>query len=493
QQGFMRLRYHESGASWLDVFAVDEGTGAAEVAFTLRLREVPSENVDPDVPEVPAAALPSYADSTVTQAIDPSLAAGPLKRVLLGSGYREAWTTPVAFPVLDLSMRGGLTPVKRGGGMQTVSLRLEDAEGQEYALRLLRKIPGRTLSEELQRSIVADIIQDLTSATIPWGAVAASALADAAGLYYTGPRLVYVPDDPRLGRYREEFAGQPALFEIRPDGDMSDYPQFGRTEDVDSYPDMIENMAEDSDHRMDQRFFLRNRLLDILLSDWDRHPDQWRFAAFEPFELDPSLEGDARTKGKVYRPIPRDRDFAFYNISGVIPFVVERFLPRLQRFDYDFGNLAGLTNSGIPLDRRFTNALTREDWLAEARALRAELTDEEVEAAIRLWPDEVYDVYGARTIDVFKARRDRLEEVAGRVYDLYAPVVDVVGSDRRELFEVTRREGGATEVVVYDSNDEGDRNEELYRRTLDPAETGEVRLYGLDGGDFFYIQGEGAA
>src|SRR5690606_36135472 len=80
--------------------------------------------------EVPAAALPSYADSTVTQAIDPSLAAGPLKRVLLGSGYREAWTTPVAFPVLDLSMRGGLTPVKRGGGMQTVSLRLEDAEGQ---------------------------------------------------------------------------------------------------------------------------------------------------------------------------------------------------------------------------------------------------------------------------------------------------------------------------------------------------------------------------
>jgi hypothetical protein len=86
-------------------------------------------------------------------------------------------------------------------------------------------------------------------------------------------------------------------------------------------------------------------------------------------------------------------------------------------------------------------------------------------------------------------RRDQIVDVAEEVYDLYVPHVDVVGSDRREVFEVTRRDGGAVEVVVYDSNDEGDRNEELYRRTLDPDETDEVRLYGLDGGDFFFVEG----
>lgn len=488
ERGFLRLRYHESGTSWLDALGVDE-TGVPSTLFRTRLHDIPRENADPDTADV--APPPTYADTTVTRAINPGLAAGPFQRLFLGSGYRDAWTTPVAFPVLDLGMNGGLTPLKRGGGMQTISLRLEDAQGQEFVVRLLNKAPNKTLPEELQRSIVADIVLDLGSATIPWGAVAAGELAEATGLYHTEPRLVYVPDDPRLGVYRETFGDQLALFEVRPDEDMSAYPSFGRAEDVVSYTDMIADMEGDNDHRMDQRFFLRNRLLDLLLSDWDRHPDQWRFAAFEPFELDPALEGDARTEGKVYRPIPRDRDFAFYNIGGILPFFAKRALPKLQRFDTGYGDLAGLTVSGIPLDRRFTNGLTREDWLEEARDFQASLSDAEIEAAIRLWPDEIYEPYGPRTVRVLKERRAQIVDVAERVYDLYVRDVDVVGSDRRERFEVTRQDDGAAEVVVYDSDSTGARNEELYRRRLDPDETNEVRLYGLDGGDFFDVHGAG--
>src|SRR5690606_20878663 len=179
------------------------------------------------------------------------------------------------------------------------SLRLEDAEGYTYVLRLLRKEPGRTLPEELQRSVIADIIQELTSATIPWGALTAASLAEAAGLYHTDPQLVYVPDDPRLGIYREEFGGRLALFEIRADEDMSAFDRFGNSDNVKSTPSMVEDVEDDQDHRVDQRFFLRNRLLDMLMSDWDRHADQWRWASLEPYQLDPSLTGEARTKGKI--------------------------------------------------------------------------------------------------------------------------------------------------------------------------------------------------
>ena len=41
------------------------------------------------------------------------------------------------------------------------------------------------------------------------------------------------------------------------------------------------------------------RLFDMLLGDWDRHQDQWRWAAFKE---------DGVT---TYRPVPRDRDQAF--------------------------------------------------------------------------------------------------------------------------------------------------------------------------------------
>src|SRR5688500_14539416 len=56
--------------------------------------------------------------------------------VWMGSNYRTEWNTPVKAPVLDLT---GLTPTKLGGGKQTKSLRLEDANGREYVLRSIQK------------------------------------------------------------------------------------------------------------------------------------------------------------------------------------------------------------------------------------------------------------------------------------------------------------------------------------------------------------------
>src|SRR5690606_21067713 len=108
-----------------------------------------------------------------------------------------------------------------------------------------------------------------------------------------------------------------------------------------------------------------------------------------------------------------------------------QFMPKLQTFDEGYGNLAGLTTSGIPLDRRHTNRLTREDWRVVARDFQADLTDEEIEAAVRRWPDEIYSLYGERTVRLLKHRRDQIVDVAKDVYDLYAPIVDVIGSDRR--------------------------------------------------------------
>ena len=48
---------------------------------------------------------------------------------------------------------------------------------------------------------------------------------------------------------------------------------------------------------MDQ-YLLRARLLDMLIGDWDRHDDQWRWVAFEEGKHD-------------FKAIPRDRDQAF--------------------------------------------------------------------------------------------------------------------------------------------------------------------------------------
>src|SRR5687768_17945785 len=69
-----------------------------------------------------------------------------LRRTMLGANYRALWATPVPFEVLDLAtFAGGLTPTRRGGGLQTKSLRLKGADGHEYVFRSLDKDPSRAL------------------------------------------------------------------------------------------------------------------------------------------------------------------------------------------------------------------------------------------------------------------------------------------------------------------------------------------------------------
>jgi len=49
--------------------------------------------------------------------------AGWVHRLLLGAQWREAWSTPIDVPVLDLdTFDGGLTPDREGGGYETLNL-----------------------------------------------------------------------------------------------------------------------------------------------------------------------------------------------------------------------------------------------------------------------------------------------------------------------------------------------------------------------------------
>ena len=84
---------------------------------------------------------------SVTVAIEPVYdKVNKAHRLFLGEGYRKLWATPVKMRVFHLSKeKGGLKILQRGGGMQTKSLRLEDANGQEWVIRTIQKYPEKVL------------------------------------------------------------------------------------------------------------------------------------------------------------------------------------------------------------------------------------------------------------------------------------------------------------------------------------------------------------
>jgi hypothetical protein len=159
--------------------------------------------------------IPVLPDS-VLFAANPRLRETGLRNLFIGKNYRREWTTPVKVEVLDLGKeQGGLTPEKQGGGKQTRSLRVKDTTGKEWALRSVAKYPDAAIPADLRQTFLKDIVADGISAAYPFGALSVEPMAKAAGVPHLKKKLVFIPDDPRLGRFRQEFKNTLATMEER--------------------------------------------------------------------------------------------------------------------------------------------------------------------------------------------------------------------------------------------------------------------------------------
>ena len=480
--GYSSLQYYDDGSVWMTMWSVDEEHPDGTVLFRTEIKGPARDAIDPEVPDMPPSMFPDYTDSTFVIAANPDYLANDVYEFFLGRQNREIWAIPVEVPFLDMGRDGGggLTPLKRGGGMQTFSLRLQGQDGYQYSLRSVDKDPSVSIPEFMRGTIAKEVVQDQIASIHPYGAYIIPKLAKAAGIFYTEPRLVYVPDDPRLGVYRDVFGGELMMFELRPDDDMSEFENFGRSEEVVSADKFYEEITGDNDHRLDVEAFVRARLFDMLLSDWDRHRLQWRWAAFD----------DPDGKGQIYKPIPRDRDWAFNRFNGLLPSIMRIGIdPKFQEFDYDLGYIKGLTRNGLWQDRRLTASVDRQTWVSIAEDLKLKITDEVIEEAVKDWPQPIIDYHGDEIVAKLKARRELLPQAAHEYYEVLAKYVDFVGSHKHERFEVTRIDEDRTKLVILKTSKNGEVRDTLIQRTFLSDETNEIRLFGMDGNDTFFIKG----
>jgi hypothetical protein len=406
----------------------------------------------------------------------PAYAAGGLHRLLFGDHNRDLWTTTIRVPVLDLAtFAGGLTPLQRGGGLQTKSLRLRGADGRVYQFRSVDKDPSSVLPPELHGTVVDELLQDQTSAGHPTASLVVAELLDAVGLLHVDPILVLMPDDARLGEHRADFAGLLGTIEERPEDPNEIVRGFAGADEVVGTDGLLERMEERGD-RIAEREFLTARLVDLFLGDWDRHRDQWRWARF------------GESPAARWRPIPRDRDQAFVRLDGLLLGLARRSAPQLVSFGDDYPNITGLTWNGRELDRRFLVGLERPVWDSIAAFLQSRLSDDVIAAAVRQLPEAHYAVNGADLTRALMLRRDALRDIAHVFYEHLAGEVDVHASDLPELVEVRHAADGSTEVSITTRQPTAVHP---FRRRFLPSETDEVRLLLHGGADSVVVTGDG--
>lgn len=409
--------------------------------------------------------------------------AGSAFRFFFGDNWRDIWTAKIKIPVLDLdNYAGGLKPIKLGGGFQTRSLRFLGKDGRQYKFRALNKITEKLLPKELINSVVDDVLKDSYSSSNPLSAIIASPIINSVGALQSQPILVVLPDHERLGKYREEFAGLIGTLELHPDDFDDESENFAGANKIFGTYKLFKRLDDNSKYKVDAPEFLKARLLDIYMGDWDRHYDQWRWAAF-------------KKNGKMMcRPIPRDRDQAFCHYDGFLAYFVTVYVMQIETFDDDYPPMKYLTWSGRYLDRKFLSEMNKATWDSIANFVVSRISDSVIDRAVGLIPREVdKEVIEDLREDLIE-RRNHLKEASDEYYELLARWVDVRCTNNNDLVEINIIDNDRTELKIYSipKNEENSdiKDHLFFHRVFNYDETDEIRLYLFDGNDKVLINGE---
>jgi hypothetical protein len=411
-----------------------------------------------------------------------------IHNLIFGSHYRKIYGTLINSKTASLdTLYGGLTPKRAGGGHQTISLRLTDPDGKEYVMRAVKKSVGRFLQNvafkdqyiatEFKNTYAESFLYDFYTTSHPYAPLGVGNLADEIGVLHTNPHLYYIPKQKTLGLFNTEFGNELYLVEERPSESQKDLDTFGKPDDIISTEDLLKNLHKDEKYTVDENEYIKARLFDMLIGDWDRHYDQWRWAEYK------------KKDQVLYRPIPRDRDQAFSKFDGALLSILMTIPPlrHMQTFKNDIKNVKWFNREPYPLDLAFLRKATEKDWIKQAKYIQEHLSDEAIDHAFDNLPKEAQDETIAKIKENIKSRRAQLVKYANNYNRVLQKTVLIVGTHKDDKFIINHVAKGKIEVSYYRIKNEGD--ELVYTKTFNDSKTKNIWVYGLDDDDEFEVTG----
>ncbi|MDX6748037.1 metallophosphoesterase [Polaribacter sp. PL03] len=479
--GFARLDIYKDGASTVHFYSAEE----RKIVFDANVFKKDSII---EFNNFPNAKLTEKAAGIYTaKEVDK----GKFYSFLWGKRYRKYFGQKILAPTVNLdTLYGGLKPVRKGGGHQSKSLRLKDKNGKEYVMRALRKnavqylqavaFKDQYVEGQFNKTYTEDLLLDVFTGSYPYAPFAIDKLADAIDVYHTKPILFYVPKQAGLKEFNTDFGDELYMIEARTADGHGDKKYFGFSDEIISTDDLRKNLAKDEKYILDEASYIRARLFDMLIGDWDRHQDQWRWATFK--------EGNKI----VYRPVPRDRDQAFSVFSdGFLMNTITSIIPALKgmrSYEEDLKSPQHFSLSAYPLDMRLIKKSSKENWDKQVNIIQSQITDEVIESAFSKFPKEVRDQTITDIKRKLKGRRSNLQKISDSYFSYLNKFQVITGTNKDDWFEINRFINGDTEITGYRIKD-GKKGYVFHKRRYKRSITKNIWIYGLDDDDRFVVNG----
>jgi len=483
--GYARVNIYKNGSSNVEYFSV-----SPEGEKQIYSYEIARERPTLDEVEWPDTKLGKTTTTSVYTAEETDK--DGLYKALWGEHYRSLYSKKFEFPVLYLdTIPGNMKVLGAGGGHQSRSLGFIDDDGHEYTMRALKKsalqflqttvITNHYVEDYLENTVAERYVQDFYTTAFPYGTFPAGKFMDELNIFHPNSELYYVPKQEALGVYNEEYGDELYMFEAHIGGENKDLPIFDGAEDILNSSDLLLEMQESKEAYVDEEIYIRARLLDMFLGDWDRHEGQYEWAEFE------DEEGKKR-----YLPIAKDRDQVFSKTDGFILSLLRVGFPQIRAmepFTETVKRPKWFNHAGYPLDKAVIRENNWNTWKEQAEYLQNTLTDEVIQEAFDVLPADIADdEYVMDIRSTLEVRRGNMMEIAREYYDYLVKFDIFLGTEDDDAFLITRKPDGVTEIEL--TNEDG---EVVAQKTYDSDETKEVWIYGLDGDDEFKIVGEGSS
>ena len=482
EKGYAILKVYTDGSSHVQFISAQND----EVEFETQVLKADVKSDEFDFPIISEDSI--YASILPANQTDRS----KFYKFLWGERFRSDYSTPVMAKVVYLdTLLGGLTPTRMGGGKQSKTLHLEAANGKRYVVRAMKKQAAQYIQEGLfqdqyvegqfDSTFTEDLVNDAFTGSYPYAPYIIGTLADEIQLPHLHPQLYYVPKQPALGRYNEIFGDELCMIEEHPSKGHDEFASGDFTGNILSTQDMMIEIHKKESEVIDEQAYIKARLFDMLIGDWDRHQDQWRWLEFK------------ENGQKVYRPLPRDRDQPFsrwsdgFMLTTTVTFMQAARL--LKSYSEDVKDVRSFNNNPFTIDKAFMTNSDKVVWDEQVKYIQTQITDELIDEAFANVPKEVNQDIIAEIKTTLKARRGNLQKIADRYYELLNKYAVITASNKDDYIKIEAQENGEVLVRILRKKDKT-LKDEYYNRTYDPKHTKEIWIYALDDEDTFEVIGK---
>lgn len=461
---------------------------------------------------------------------------------LWGVHYRVLYTIPVTVPALYPNQyQGGLDFVRQAPNFH--GLLMKNDRDRYF---LLRPLGGATSfiesdffremyhRKDFKGTYMNEFIGDAYTIINPYTFLVADHLGEASGQISTQSDIYFIPS----GAMRDTVAdGNPVQNKLV---DLIDLPDIRRA-NVHTTADLLDSLRLTKAQEVNQALYLRERLLDMVIGDWNKIPENWYWlseegdrrgkenpytstgtdgekdasAGNEDGNKDGNTNGnkdgkepessralsDSRHDGRPdslraeesgpssYRPLVVDRNHAFTKVDGVMFKQMLNVLSLGFIINYDSvltrKELKKLNTLGFPIDMAVASQSDEAAWLKQAALLRSQLTDQVIEEAFRKLPASVRPRESEELKGKLKARRDQLDTIARQYFRQLQHTPVLTGTEQNDRITAEYYDTDSLRIRMYAPS-----GRPVFDRRYGRRATDQIWLYGLAGQDTFQVSGK---